>query len=46
MRIALSVEYNGSNYFGWQKQKIHKEKTIQYHIDASNIFTFHYNYLR
>lgn len=33
MRIALSLEYNGSNYFGWQKQKIHKEKTIQYHID-------------
>lgn len=33
MRIALSIEYNGANYFGWQKQKIHKEKTIQYHID-------------
>ena len=26
MRIALSIEYNGANYFGWQKQKIHKEK--------------------
>ena len=35
MRIALSVEYNGSNYFGWQKQKIHKEKTIQYHVDLA-----------
>ena len=35
MRIALSVEYNGANYFGWQKQKIHKEKTIQYHMDLA-----------
>ncbi len=35
MRIALCVEYNGSNYFGWQKQKIHKEKTIQYHVDKA-----------
>tara|TARA_B100000795_G_scaffold17345_1_gene11546 strand:- start:212 stop:994 length:783 start_codon:yes stop_codon:yes gene_type:complete len=35
MRIALSVEYNGANYFGWQKQKIHKEKTIQYYIDKA-----------
>ena len=33
MRIALSIEYNGANYFGWQKQKIHKTKTIQYHVD-------------
>ena len=35
MRIALSVEYNGANYFGWQKQKIHKEKTIQYYVDKA-----------
>ena len=35
MRIALCVEYNGSNYFGWQKQKIHKEKTIQYYVDKA-----------
>ena len=35
MRIALCVEYNGFNYFGWQKQKIHKEKTIQYHVDKA-----------
>ena len=35
MRIALCVEYNGCNYFGWQKQKIHKEKTIQYHVDKA-----------
>ena len=33
MRIALSIEYNGANYFGWQKQKIHKTKTIQYYVD-------------
>ena len=33
MRIALSIEYNGANYFGWQKQKIHRTKTIQYHVD-------------
>ena len=35
MRIALSLEYNGANYFGWQKQKIHKEKTIQYYVDKA-----------
>ena len=35
MRIALSIEYNGSAYFGWQKQKINKTKTIQYHIDKA-----------
>ena len=35
MRIALSIEYNGSNYFGWQKQKINKTKTIQYHVDKA-----------
>ena len=33
MRVALAIEYNGANYFGWQKQKIHKTKTIQYHVD-------------
>ena len=35
MRIALSIEYNGANYFGWQKQKTHKEKTIQYYVDKA-----------
>ena len=35
MRIALSIEYNGSKYFGWQRQKFNKTKTIQYHIDRS-----------
>tara|TARA_A100001011_G_scaffold395330_1_gene490006 strand:+ start:435 stop:1217 length:783 start_codon:yes stop_codon:yes gene_type:complete len=35
MRIALSIEYNGSKYFGWQRQKFNKTKTIQYHVDRS-----------
>ena len=26
MRIALIIEYNGANYYGWQKQKTHKTK--------------------
>ena len=33
MRFALTIEYNGADYFGWQKQKTHKTKTIQYHIE-------------
>ena len=35
MRVALTIEYNGANYFGWQKQKTHKTKTIQYHVDSA-----------
>ena len=35
MRIALSIEYNGTCYYGWQKQKINKSKTIQYHVDKA-----------
>ena len=35
MRIALLVEYDGTNYFGFQKQKLNQTKTIQYHIDQS-----------
>ena len=35
MRIALLIEYDGSNYFGFQKQKLNQSKTIQYHIDQS-----------
>ena len=35
MRLALRIEYNGTNYFGWQKQKINKEKTIQYFVDKA-----------
>ena len=33
--MALRIEYNGTNYFGWQKQKINKEKTIQYFVDKA-----------
>ena len=33
MRLALCVEYKGTNYFGWQIQKHHTEKTIQHHVD-------------
>ena len=35
MRIALLVEYDGTNYFGFQKQKLNQTKTIQYLIDQS-----------
>lgn len=35
MRIALLVEYDGTNYFGFQKQKLHQSKTIQYQIDQA-----------
>ena len=33
MRLALCVEYKGTNYFGWQIQKYHTEKTVQHHVD-------------
>ncbi len=35
MRLALCVEYNGTNYFGWQKQNTHLDKTIQYFVDKA-----------
>ena len=33
MRVALILEYKGTNYFGWQKQKVNEKKTIQYFVD-------------
>ena len=35
MRIALCIEYKGTNYFGWQTQKINKNKTIQHYVDSA-----------
>ena len=35
MRLALSIEYKGTYYYGWQKQNHHKNKTIQYHIEKA-----------
>ena len=33
MRIALSVEYIGKKYFGWQQQGSSSTNTIQYFVD-------------
>tara|TARA_B100000035_G_C20966038_1_gene538797 strand:+ start:135 stop:917 length:783 start_codon:yes stop_codon:yes gene_type:complete len=33
MRIALSVEYIGKKYFGWQQQNHTSKNTIQYFVD-------------
>ena len=33
MRIALSVEYIGKKYFGWQQQNHSSTNTIQYYVD-------------
>ena len=35
MRVALNIEYKGTSYYGWQLQKTHKEKTLQYHVDKA-----------
>ena len=35
MRLALSIEYKGTHYYGWQIQNHHKKKTIQYHIEQA-----------
>ncbi len=35
MRLALNIEYKGTSYYGWQLQKTHKEKTLQYHVDKA-----------
>ncbi len=33
MRIALCIEYKGTNYIGWQAQNSKSRKTIQYCVD-------------
>ena len=35
MRIALSVEYIGKKYFGWQQQSSASTNTIQYFVDRA-----------
>ena len=35
MRIALSVEYIGKKYFGWQQQNHSSTNTVQYFVDKS-----------
>ena len=34
-RIALGIEYDGSPYSGWQKQKLPQQETIQKHIETA-----------
>lgn len=34
MRIALGVEYDGSHFYGWQKQK-HQTETVQEHLERA-----------
>ena len=34
-RIALGIEYDGSPYSGWQKQKLPQQETIQEHIETA-----------
>lgn len=31
MRIALGIEYNGTNYFGWQRQR--EVKSVQEELE-------------
>ena len=35
MRLALSIEYIGGKYYGWQKQNSNSTNTVQYHVDAA-----------
>ena len=35
MRLALSIEYIGSKYYGWQKQNSNSTNTVQYYVDAA-----------
>jgi len=34
-RIALGIEYDGSNYSGWQKQLSPQQQTIQQHVERA-----------
>ena len=33
MRLALSIEYIGKKYYGWQRQNIDSNNTVQYFVD-------------
>ncbi len=33
MRIALGIEYNGTNYFGWQRQR--EVKSVQEELEKA-----------
>ncbi len=35
MRIVLCIEYEGTNYTGWQAQNKSSKKTVQYYLDKS-----------
>jgi len=35
MRLAISIEYIGRKYYGWQKQNSNSTNTVQYHVDAA-----------
>jgi len=34
MKIVLAIEYDGSNYHGWQRQK-HQPKTVQAYLEKA-----------
>ena len=33
MRLALSIEYIGKKYYGWQKQNGDSTNTVQHHVE-------------
>jgi len=35
MRVALCIEYKGTNYTGWQAQNNKSKETIQYYVDRA-----------
>ena len=35
MRFALSIEYIGEKYYGWQKQNSDSTNTVQYFVDKA-----------